>query len=279
MFSVHRPVSLFKGGSICEEKIFRYSFRTEVQPGNHRLADLWPFASKNNTHLLTFEFRTSLGTSVFAPSYRSCFKYGVRSLNIQRFNSHCSSKYVLFMGQSDLDPRTIDLNLNVNLPIEILYQYKYVEQAERLNYGTTTACLRKGSAYRCKITKEHEQGFNGNNVAWSLVYFQKECIVHRQYKIYSIHWESSSTSEVTKMKELFTICLHVNLVILPHLMDGLSMPLSFAGNPKFVNKLPLYTFNSQFMYNNLNFSFLLWNKLHVYFVTFLLSISIYLQYH
>ena len=56
------------------------------------------------------------------------------------------------MDQSDLDLRTIDLNLNVNLPIEILYQYKYVAQEERLNYGTITACLRKGSAYRCKNT-------------------------------------------------------------------------------------------------------------------------------
>ena len=55
------------------------------------------------------------------------------------------------MGQSDIDPRTIDLNLNVNLPIEILYQYEYVAQVERVNYGTITACLSKGSAYRCKI--------------------------------------------------------------------------------------------------------------------------------
>ena len=55
------------------------------------------------------------------------------------------------MGKNDLDPRTIDLNLNVNLAIEILYQYEYVAQVERLNYGTITACLRKGSAFRCNI--------------------------------------------------------------------------------------------------------------------------------
>ena len=55
------------------------------------------------------------------------------------------------MGQNDLDTRTIDLNLNVNLAIEILYQYEYVAQEERLNYGTITACLRKGSAFRYKI--------------------------------------------------------------------------------------------------------------------------------
>ena len=42
------------------------------------------------------------------------------------------------MGQSDLDPRTIDLGLFGNLPIELLYQYKYVAQLEtelRDNYN------------------------------------------------------------------------------------------------------------------------------------------------
>ena len=55
------------------------------------------------------------------------------------------------MVKNDLDPRTIDLNVNVNIAIEILYQYKYVALVERLNYGIKTACLRKGSAFRCKI--------------------------------------------------------------------------------------------------------------------------------
>ena len=68
------------------------------------------------------------------------------------------------MGKNDLDPRTIDLNLNVNLAIEILHQYEYIVQVERLNYRTITACLRKGSAIRCKIKWEQEQGFNGNDV-------------------------------------------------------------------------------------------------------------------
>ena len=88
----------------------------------------------------------------YAPSfYRSRFKYGVRSLNTRHIHNSCSSKNVLFMGQNDLDPQTIDLNINVNLPIEILYQYEYVAQVERLNYETITVCLRKGSAFRCKI--------------------------------------------------------------------------------------------------------------------------------
>ena len=57
------------------------------------------------------------------------------------------------MGQNDLDPRTIDLHINVNLAIEILYKYEHVAQVERLNYGAITACLRKGSAFRWKIKK------------------------------------------------------------------------------------------------------------------------------
>ena len=76
------------------------------------------------------------------------------------------------MGLNDLDSRTIDLNLNVNLAIEILYQYKYVTQVYRLNYGTITACVRKGSVFRCNIKKEQEQDFNGNDVKWSLEYFK-----------------------------------------------------------------------------------------------------------
>ena len=35
-----------------DEEILKYSFRTEVQPGSHSSADIWPFASKSNTQLL-----------------------------------------------------------------------------------------------------------------------------------------------------------------------------------------------------------------------------------
>ena len=38
--------------TICDEEMLKYSFRTEVQPGSHRLADLWPISSKSNTRLL-----------------------------------------------------------------------------------------------------------------------------------------------------------------------------------------------------------------------------------
>ena len=56
------------------------------------------------------------------------------------------------MGQSDLDPQKIDPILYGNRPIEILYLYAYVAFSERLNYGTITTFLRKGSAYRSEIT-------------------------------------------------------------------------------------------------------------------------------
>ena len=85
---LHHPASLHRDGSICEEDILSYSFRTEVQLRSHRLADLWPFASKSKN----------------APSfYRSRFKYAVRSLNTQHIHSYFSSKNVLFMGKNDLD--------------------------------------------------------------------------------------------------------------------------------------------------------------------------------
>ena len=132
----------------------------------------------------------------YAASFcRSCFKYEVRSLNTQHF--HFSYKNVLFMGQSDLDPRKIDLNLYGNLPIEILYQYAYIAQLERLNYLIITTFLRKGSAYRCEITWEQERGFNGNDVTWTSIHWKNECIIPTQYEIYLIHcqWEPSSTSD------------------------------------------------------------------------------------
>ena len=63
----------------------------------------------------------------------------------------------------------------------------------------------------------------------------------------------------------------------PYLIDVGPMPLSFAGNTNFANKLRIYIFNIEFMYDNLNFSFLLWRKLHLHFETFLLPVSIYTE--
>ena len=37
----------------------------------------------------------------------------------------------MLIGQSDLVPRTIDMDLYVNLLLEIFYQYEYVAQLER----------------------------------------------------------------------------------------------------------------------------------------------------
>ena len=49
----------------------------------------------------------------------------------------------------------------------------------------------------------------------------------------------------------------------------------FCRKSEFCEYIISYTHNIQFMYDSLNFSFLLWNKLHLYFVTFLLPVSIY----
>ena len=62
-------------------------------------------------------------------------------------------KNVLFMGKNDLDPRTIDLNLNMNLAIEILYQYGYVAQVERLNDGTITAFLERVLHFDARLSR------------------------------------------------------------------------------------------------------------------------------
>ena len=51
-FSLQHPALLYREESICEEDILRYSFRMDVQPRSHNLADLWPFVSKSNTDLL-----------------------------------------------------------------------------------------------------------------------------------------------------------------------------------------------------------------------------------
>ena len=144
----------------------------------------------------------------YAPSfYRSCFKYGVRSLNTQHFYSYCSSKNVLFMGQNDLDPQTIDLNLNVYLAIEILYQYEYVAQVERLNYGTITACLRKDSAFRCKISRNKSKVLT-EMTSHEILYIFKINVSYLDNTQF-IQFIESILPYVTKMKKLFTLCFHV----------------------------------------------------------------------
>ena len=47
----------------------------------------------------------------------------------------------------------IDLDIYENLSFEILYQYEYAAQLERLHYGPITICLRKGPAHRFSRNK------------------------------------------------------------------------------------------------------------------------------
>ena len=81
--SLHHPTSFFKEESICNAEVLRYCLRTEVQPGSHRLAELWPFCLKA-------QFPASF--------YLSRFKYEAKSLNTQHFHSYCSSKKCFVFG-------------------------------------------------------------------------------------------------------------------------------------------------------------------------------------
>ena len=48
------------------------------------------------------------------------------------------------LGQSDLDLHNIDPFLYGSISFMIIYQYQYVVQTYRLNYGIIGTCLRKG---------------------------------------------------------------------------------------------------------------------------------------
>ena len=104
-----------------------------------------------------------------ASFYRSRINNGPESLKTQNLYSSCNRKHYWFLSQSEFDPREIDLTLYVNLYTEILFQYQYVLQSERMDYGIIKRCLRKSSAYRSDITKGKEQGLNRNDVTWTLV--------------------------------------------------------------------------------------------------------------
>ena len=91
-----------------------------------------------------------------------------RSLNTQHFHSYCSCKNVLFMGQSDLDPRTIDLILYVSRPVELWYKDDYVVQTGRQNYGTIIILSLKGF---CISTRDCKGTTTGLERKWRHVYF------------------------------------------------------------------------------------------------------------
>ena len=56
------------------------------------------------------------------------FEYEVKTLNIAKIQSYCTSKILCSWVK-------IDLILNISIPFEIFCQYKSVEQSDRLNYG------------------------------------------------------------------------------------------------------------------------------------------------
>ena len=90
-----------------------------------------------------------------------------------------------------------------------------------------------------------------------------------------IQFFQSILPQVIKMKRLFTLSLHVTLWTDPAwLMKGPCHCLLPQIRISKINYVFTQSFNIQFMYENLNFSFLLWKKLYLYFVTFVLRASI-----
>ena len=62
------------------------------------------------------------------------------------------------MSHSDLDPRKSDLFLYASIHFVVVYQYHFVVQPNRLNYGTFEHVLEKGSENQLEITREKQKG-------------------------------------------------------------------------------------------------------------------------
>ena len=95
------------------------------------------------------------------------------------------------MGQSDVDPRKIDLNLYGNLPIETLYQYAYVAQLERQLKHFLERVLHFDARLRTsnskvftEMTSREHQHIEKMNVSY----------LHNM-KFTLIHWGPSSASD------------------------------------------------------------------------------------
>ena len=123
------PPSVFEVGCICDLKAYRYSVRNKVQRESCSKVDLWTFWLKD-PYLVSFS--------------RLSFEYDVRSLIIVTIRRYCTGKNAPILSHSDLDLQKLDPFLYGSIPFMIIYQYKYVVQPYRLNYGTIGTCLRKG---------------------------------------------------------------------------------------------------------------------------------------
>ena len=78
---------LFKGGSIYDEEVLRYFFKTKVQGGWH----------------LTFCLKDQNAASL----NRSRFKYGVRILTNQNVHTYCYIKNVFLMSERNFEPQPL----------------------------------------------------------------------------------------------------------------------------------------------------------------------------
>ena len=227
VFSYHKPSSACKVGCICDLKAQRYSVRNKK--ATRELQEGWP---------VTF----CLKDQYLASFSRLSFEYEERSLIIAKIQRYCTAKNAPFLSHSDLDLKEIDPFLYGSIPFIIMYQYQYVVQPDRLNYGTIGTCLRK---WLCLSMTDCEGTTTGLKRKWRQLYmksFEKKMnFIPRQCEMKIIIEEPSPTGNLNKIviHSLFT-CYFVNT---PRMLNGGSILYTiifFFRNPYFVYKLRLY---------------------------------------
>ena len=103
----------------------------QKQSATRELQEGWP---------LTFWLKDQY----FASFSRLSLEFEVRSLIIAKIKRYWPGKNAPFLSHSDLDLQKSDPFLYGSIPFMTMYQYQYVVQPDRLNYGTIGTCLRKG---------------------------------------------------------------------------------------------------------------------------------------
>ena len=137
VFSNHHPSSVFEVGRICDLR--RKDILSKIKY-NERVAGR-----------LTFDLDSKISIWFPVPKYmylvscsRLSFEYEGRSLIIAKIKRYCTGKNAPFLSHSDLDLQKIGTFLYGSILFMIMYQYQYVVQPDRLNYGIIGTCLRKG---------------------------------------------------------------------------------------------------------------------------------------
>ena len=179
----------------------------------------WPLTFRLKDQFLAFFLRLSI-------------EYEVRSIIIAKIKRYCMGKNAPFLSHSDLDLQTIDPFLYGSIPFMIMYQYQYVVQADRLNYGTIETCLRKRL---CISMADCEGTTTGLERKWRQLYmksFEKMMnLIPRQCEMKTIIEEPSSTGNLNKMViHSLSTCYFVNTPLMLY-VGSISLP--FCREPVF----------------------------------------------